>query len=366
MTRPAEIVLVLNAGSSSLKFAAFGLPGLEFLIRGEFAGAPTTRNARMKVRAVLRELAASSPRPVGAVGHRLVHGGPALLRHCRVNASIRARLEAAVPFAPLHAPAELALLAAVERELPGVPNFACFDTAFFSRLPAVSRRLPLAAPLLRGGVHRYGFHGLSCESVLRSIGPHRLGRAVIAHLGSGCSLTAVRNGRPCDTSMGFSPAGGVMMATRPGDVDPGTILYWLRRSRRGADELEKLIYHHSGARAIGGTGDFRKLLSARGRSPRARLAVQMFVYSIRQKIGALAATLGGIDDLVFTGGVGAHSAILREEICSDLDFLGIRLDRRRNARSARIISRPAAPCRVWVMSADEEGAIARHVRRLMA
>jgi acetate kinase len=259
-------------------------------------------------------------------------------------------------------PAELAAIDAVTQQLPGVPQVVCFDTAFHHALPEVARRFALPSALL-DGVRRYGFHGLSYASIVGALPPARLARAVIAHLGSGASMAAIRDGRSIDTTMGFSPAGGLVMATRPGDLDPGVLLYLLGRGHDAA-ALEHAIHHESGLRALSETtGDMRQLLAQRDRDPRAALAIDAFCYCARKTIGALVAALGGIDTLVFTGGIGEHAAPVRAEICRGLDHLGIAIDDARNAAGAPIIS--TGRCEVRVMHTDEEREIARGVRDVL-
>jgi acetate kinase len=367
----ADIILTLNGGSESRRRT------LRELARGSVAGgrltlrvagsAETSRAAgpAAALDAVFKVLRESGLPAPTQVGHRIVHGGPHHLAHTRLTARVRADLAAAVPFAPLHLPAELAAIDAVTRKFPGLPQFVCFDTAFHAALPARARRLPLPDAVVRGGVHRYGFHGLSYEYLVHTLGARPLGRAVLAHLGQGASLTAVHHGRSIDTTMGFTPAGGIMMGTRPGDLDPGVIVHWLRQTRGSAARLEKIITRESGLRAVSGTsGDMQTLLARRRSDPRARLAVEMFCYQVRQRIGALAAALGGIDTLVFTGGIGEHAAEVRQEICSGLAHLGIRLAAARNRRHAAVISSPRSPCPVRVTPTDEDQMIARHVARL--
>ncbi len=378
------VVLTLNRGSSSFKFALFragrGEPRL--LAQGaaenigEGAGRIWLRDAGgawlERRRRTFRPAAAvpgeifrllgrhGLPAPT-AVGHRLVHGGARYLRPVRLTAAVRLRLQEAVPFAPLHLPLELAAIDAVAQAFPDLPQTAVFDTAFHSTMPECARRLPVPGAMLGRGVRRYGFHGLSCEYLVHRLGARRLGRAILAHLGSGASLTAVDRGRSLDTTMGFTPTGGVPMSTRSGDLDPGVIVHWLRRSGAGADELEELLNHRSGLAAVSGrTGDLQRLL-ARRHDPAARLAVAMFCDRVRQRIGALATVLGGIDSLVFTGGVGEHLAPVRAAICSRLAHLGLSLDEGRNARHAGVISAGASRCTVFVVPANEDLMIARHV-----
>jgi acetate kinase len=230
-------------------------------------------------------------------------------------------------------------------------------------MPAVAQRLPLPRALWDAGIRRYGFHGLSYEYVVQAVGAAALGRAVIAHLGNGASLAAVRDGRSVDTTMGFTPAGGCMMGTRPGDLDPGVLVHLLAQRGYDAAALERLVERESGLRGVSGlTADMQTLLTRRADEPAAGEAVELFCYSVRKHVGALAAVLGGLDTLVFTGGIGEHAAPVREEICRGLEHLGIRLDARRNAAHAAVVSAAESRCTVRVVPTDEDLMIARHTR----
>ncbi len=383
----ATIVLALNGGSSSLKLALFRCsPGGEARIAegaaeqiGEGAGrvwlgaeargivvdrAQPSPDHEAAIRAAFAALEeAGLPEP-DAVGHRLVHGGPDHHAPARVDAALLASLRAAIPFAPLHLPAEIAAIAAVSERFPDLPQVVCFDTAFHNDLPEVARRFPLPRALSERGIRRYGFHGLSYEHVVDAVGAAALGRAVIAHLGSGASLAAVVDGAPHDTTMGLTPTGGVMMGTRSGDLDPGLLLHLLAA---GADatSLERLLNHESGLLGVSGrTSDVKSLLARRASDPDASLAIDMFVYQVRKAVGAFAAAMGGVDTLVFTGGIGEHAAEVRAEICMPLGHLGVHLDDARNRASAPIVSVEGSPCTVRVVPTDEERMIARHTARL--
>jgi acetate kinase len=300
-----------------------------------------------------------------AAGHRIVHGGPKHLQPARVDDSLIASLKEAIPFAPLHLPGELALIEAVGRELAALPQVACFDTAFHARMPLVAQRLPLPSSLWDSGVHRYGFHGLSYESIVRTLGPLISGRVVVAHLGNGASMVALSDGQPLETTMGFTPSAGLVMGTRPGDLDPGVVVYLARSRGMDASALEDLITRHSGLLALSETtSDMQSLLAARASDPRAELAVAIFCYSARKWIGALSAVLGGLDTLVFTGGIGEHAAPVREEICRELSYLGIDLDPDRNSRSESIVTVDGSRCTVRVIATDEERVVARHTAEL--
>lgn len=360
------IALVLNAGSSSLKYALFELAGAREreLVRGKEEVHGEGGHTRA-LHAALATLGASEHPAPECVGHRLVHGGPRHRAPVRVDPALLASLRDVVPLSPLHLPAELAAVEAVATALPGAPQVVCFDTAFHRTLPEVAVRFALPEQLFEGGVRRYGFHGLSYEHVVDVLGAEMLGRAVIAHLGSGASMAAVESGRSVETTMGMTPAGGMVMGTRAGDLDPGVLVYLLDH---GYDTraLQQLVEREAGLRALsGGASDVKELLERRGRDPRAALALAMFVYSAKKWIGALAAVLGGLDTLVFTGGVGENAAPIRGEICAGLGHLGVTIDEAANARGADVVSTAGSRCAVRIVPADEERVIARHTRRVL-
>jgi acetate kinase len=317
-----EIVLALNSGSSSVKFGLYdvGVSSLAVLADGEFEGADTGPAVFDHIGAVLA--AAATPPPT-AIGHRVVHGGPHLRHHCRVDAAVIRQLEAAVPFAPLHLPASLALIRGAQGRYPGVHQIACFDTAFHATLPEIAYTLPIARDLCAGGLRRYGFHGLSCESIVRQLGGDVPDRLIIAHLGNGASVTAVRAGQSIDTSMGLTPSGGVIMGSRSGDLDPGVLIYLQREKGLDAGALEELIDHKSGLLGISGISSDMRRLRDLPADPQAALAIAMFCYSVRKQIGAMIAVLGGIDMLVFTGGIGEHDAVVRKTICEGFSWAGL-------------------------------------------
>jgi acetate kinase len=289
----------------------------------------------------------------------VVHGGEHT-RPERVNAELLERLHALTPLAPLHLPAALAGIEAVSERLPQVPQVACFDTAFHAGLPDYAGTLPLPRRFRELGIRRYGFHGLSCESIVRELDARAQGRVVVAHLGSGVSLTALLDGRSVDTTMGFTPAGGVMMGTRSGDLDPGVLLYLMREQGLDADALEQLLNREAGLLGVSGLSPDMSVLLGRD-EPGSRLAVGLFAYQVRKAVGALATTLGGLDRLVFTGGIGEHAAPVRRSICDGLQHLGIQdLD-----VGARRISAEGSDIEVLVIPADEERIIAQHCRRYL-
>jgi acetate kinase len=388
--RPREagpVVLSLNVGSSSLKFALFrfsadgeariadgaidriGLDGTRLRLRR--SDGPTYErdehftNRETAIVAAFTAMKEQHLPDPGAVGHRLVHGGPRHFLPERVDRALLVSLREVVPFAPLHLPTELDAIDVVAARFPGLPQVACFDTAFHERLPEVARRLPIPRALHDEGVHRYGFHGLSYEYVVAKLGAARLGRrAILAHLGSGASMTAVLDGASVDTTMGFTPTGGLMMGTRTGDIDPGVLLYLLSAGY-DARRLEATVDEGSGLLGVSGTtSDMKALLERRGDDAHSALAIDMFTYRIRKSIGAFVAALGGVDTLVFTGGIGEHAPSIRAECCRGLECFGIRLDAARNEASADVVSTADSPCSVRVVPTDEEVMIARHTRDL--
>jgi acetate kinase len=312
--------------------------------------------------------AAGHAEPPAAIGHRVVHGGPDLVEPTVLAPAVRARLGAVVALAPNHLPQALAAIDACAAAFPGTPQVACFDTAFHRTLPTEARLLPLPRELAAAGVVRYGFHGLSCESVvaqLRAAGPLPP-RLAIAHLGNGASITAVRDGASVETTMGFTPAGGLAMGTRSGDLDPGVLVWLLRERGLDADGLEDLVVRRGGLRGLAGASDMRDLLAREDDDPRAAEAVAVFCHQARKHLGALVAVLGGLDALVFTGGIGEHAAPIRERICAGFGFAGVALDPERNRRHAPVVSPDEAGVVVRVVHTDEDREIARHVARLAA
>jgi acetate kinase len=373
------LVLAVNSGSSSLKFGLYAAKNEEEIavLEGgaDGIGQPIGRlriedaqNQDPQKKVLLDEkytLASqgealveivqavgrfSKASPV-AVGHRVVHGGPHLREHIRITPAVIKTLNESVHFAPVHIPASVALIRKAEELFPDTPQFACFDTAFHATLPAVSFRFGLPTELYRKGVQRFGFHGLSYESIVRRLGPSIPSRTICAHLGNGASLAALRDGRSVDTSMGLTPTGGIPMATRSGDLDPGVLLFLMRTEKLGADDLEKLLNHQSGLIALSnGRSDMRELQDAAARGDGdALLAVNVFAGAVRKFIGAYAAELGGLDLLVFTGGIGEHSSYVRKSILEGMEFLGL------NEPSPK----------VKVMKSEEEVQIANHCRRLL-
>jgi len=342
------VILAINCGSSSLKYALFA----DEVVRGSIAIGGAVADHAAAVHAMFDKLG-KRPR---AVGHRVVHGGPDHWQPARVDGALIAALRRAVPFAPLHLPVEISAIEAVTARFGDLPQVVCFDTAFHRTLPEVAWRVPLP---VEPGVRRYGFHGLSYEYVAGVVGV--VPRAIFAHLGSGASMVALRDGSAIDTTMGMTPAGGLVMGTRPGDLDPGMLVYLLQNGLT-VEALAKTIDHDAGLQALAGTSNMQELVASR--EPRAALAVDVFCYQARKWIGALAAALGGVDRLVFTGGIGEHAAAIRARICDGLGHLGIALDDARNAANAGAIG--AGACDVRVVPTDEESVIARHTRSIVA
>ena len=387
-----DFELVLNAGSSSLKFSVYradaGARGLE--ARGQIDGIGTSPRftasdsagnrladdrleGHVDGRRALDVLAAwlrarYHGNTVIGVGHRVVHGGARYARPTIVTPAVLEDLRALVPLAPLHQPHNLAAIDAVIERLPGVPQVACFDTGFHRGQPAVAEVVPLPRELCHGGVQRYGFHGLSYEyiaSVLPTAAPDIAhGRVIVAHLGSGASLCAMNDGKSMDSTLGFTALDGLCMGTRPGSIDPGVILYLFQDLGLSAKEVETVLYKKSGLLGISGiSNDMRVLLAST--APGARLAVDYFVYRAAKEIGALAAVLKGIDGLVFTAGIGENSAEIRKRICVASAWLGIELDDDANERQGPRISRPGSRVSVWVIPTNEELVIARHTGTLL-
>jgi acetate kinase len=388
-----DYAIVLNAGSSSLKFSIYrhsnGAWNVE--VRGQVDGIGSTprfsakdaagtrladaqlehgvdgRGAFDALAAWLRSRYGGDARVLG-VGHRVVHGGASYAQPTIVTPQIMADLRTLVPLAPLHQPYNLDAIDAVSERLPGVPQVACFDTSFHRGQPPVAELVPLPRDLCAGGVQRYGFHGLSYEyisSVLPTVAPEiARGRVIVAHLGSGASLCAMRDGKSVDSTLGFTALDGLCMGTRPGSIDPGVVLYLFQVLKLSAKDVETILYKKSGLLGISGmSNDMRDLLGRE--DPGARLAVDYFVYQATKHIGALAGVLGGIDGLVFTAGIGENSAEIRTRICQASAWLGIDLDHEANMTKGPRISRAGSRASAWVIPTNEELIIARHTGVLL-
>jgi acetate kinase len=359
-------VLALNAGSSTLKFSIFRFQAGDEteLGAGNLEVADGNDAALLeRVLAQAETLAGSAP---DAVGHRIVHGGSQFVAPVQVDEATLARLETLSDLAPLHLPPALALLKKALQRLPQVPHVACFDTAFHHDLPEVARRFALPSALYERGIHRYGFHGLSCEYVLSVLGSPPPRRLIVAHLGSGASLTAILDGRSIDTSMGLTPAGGIPMGTRSGDLDPGILLHLLRERSSTVDELTELIQHDSGLKGVTGESSMAKLLQrAEQGDARAQMGVELFAYGVKKQLGAYIAALGGLDCLVFTAGIGEHAPRVRALALEGLDWLGIELDANANRNNAPVISRSSSRVLVRVLPTNEDLVIARAARAVL-
>jgi acetate kinase len=355
-------ILCLDSGSSSLKYAIYDMPA-ELLLTSGAAEVSGARDQSAALRSVL-DTAKRQDLRFDAIGHRVVFGGPDHVASQRVDAGLLASLERLVDYDPVHMVPALAIMRCAADSLPVVPAVACFDSAFHHEMPVLARAYPLPhhlGPMLR----RYGYHGLSYEYVVSAIQPKA--RALIAHLGNGASLAAIRDGRSVDTTMGFSPLGGLMMGTRPGDLDPGVLLYLLRAGGLDADALSDLLITRSGLLgASGRTADMRELLRCAGEDHVAQEAIDLFVYTVIKHIGALVAVLGGLDQLVFTGGIGEHAAPIRRAICDGCDYLGVVIDERLNEAHAACISTANSRVAVLVVATNENLMIARHVFGVIA
>jgi acetate kinase len=391
MPAPAPCILTVNGGSSSIKFATFTRDAQpRRLLTGQIeriSSSNTTLtakdndgrqlasnrlDARDHRRAAQELIEWLGERRFTAVGHRVVHGGLRLIDHQLVTPELVEELKATQPLDLAHLPREIALIETIADRLPGVPQVACFDTAFHRDLPRVAQLLPIPRKYLDRGIRRLGFHGLSytylMDELRRTAGDAAAdGRVILAHLGSGASLAAVRHGKPIDTTMAFTPTAGIVMGTRPGDLDPGLLVYLARVEHCTPDQLDDLISHECGLAGVsGGTSDVRDLLARRATDRNAADAIDLFCYSVRKAIGSFAAVMGGLDTLVFSGGIGEHSVPIRAQICEGLEYLGVTIDERRNGDSEPNISAEGSRTTVRVIPTDEEIVIARTVVRLLA
>ena len=382
-------VFVLNSGSSSLKFGLYRVQTgrIDAVATGQAESIGETESTFEAQDAHGRSLLSGNffiadwqsaidrigrlldnlnlPVP-DAIGHRIVHGGPVLSQHCIIDDQIIQELEGSIPFAPLHNPSALAVIRFAQKRFPDCPHVACFDTAFHADMPEIARRLPIPKSFEQEGIHRYGFHGLSLESIMYQLVGDVPSRLVIAHLGNGASVTAVKEGKSIDTSMGLTPAGGIMMGTRSGDLDPGILIYLLQEKKLTPAMLDDLVNHRSGLVGVSGTAsDMRRLHAVEASNTEARLAIDMFCYSASKQIAAMASVLGRIDGLVFTGGIGENDSAVRALICGGLSCLGIELDGLRNTASETRIDTFQSRCAVHVIASQEDEQIARHTSALV-
>jgi acetate kinase len=381
------MILTINSGSSSIKFALYetvpllektvsgelsriGLPGMAFRVNGreeKFSGKDYTSAIDCLTSWLKKENAVDA---ITAIGHRVVHG-MAHTKPCFVTNELLAELKQIIPYDPDHLPAEIKLMEAFRESFPDIKQFACFDTAFHQTMPGVAKLLPIPRRFGKQGIHRYGFHGLSYQYLLQELenlvgkkAAH--GRVIFAHLGSGASLAAVNKGKSIDTSMGFTPAGGILMSTRSGDLDPGVAWVMMETENLSPKQFNHLVNYESGLLGVSETtGDMSDLLKQEATDSRSAEAVSLFCYQAKKWIGAFAAALGGVDYLVFAGGIGENAPVIRARICEGLNFLGIELDDERNGENAPFISANESRVTVRVIPTDEELMIAKIVMYLL-
>jgi acetate kinase len=390
--RTSPVIAALNLGSSSLKFAVYeavepgrrlqrcaageidriGSSHSSFVVLGQGRAEVARRRVRLANRdSAVREFLAwfeSSPYRgrLAAIGHRIVHGGRHFTGPQPVNPKLLRALRTLIPLDPDHLPAELSAIRLIGRDHPDLLQVACFDTAFHRTMPRVAQQYALPRRWAESGVIRYGFHGLSCQSIVETLTDQTgsgsgSSRLVVAHLGSGCSMTAIRHGRSQDTTMGFTPTGGLVMATRSGDLDPEVVIYLARHGRQTPSQVSRLMNRRAGLLGVSGTtGDMQDLLRRAKTDRRAREAVELFCYQAQKFLGALTSVLGGLDTLVFTGGIGEHSPEIRRLISEALNPLGGRIDANRNTRNRPIISTRDSRVTIRVIPTDEERVIAAH------
>jgi acetate kinase len=387
-----QSVLCLNSGSSSLKVALYDLRDLDHIVmsgsvdkiglglsqlRIELRGhllldeevtTPTHREAVLTTLAALNR--ARLPNPDACV-HRVVHGGPHLVEPAVIDKKVKTELEGLIELAPLHIPNELAVIEASAHIYPKTAQIACFDTSFHQRMPEIAKRLPLPRPLWDEGIRRYGFHGLSYESIVSQLGKELKGRSIIGHLGNGCSMVALKDSVPLDTTMGLTPTGGLMMGTRSGDLDPGVLFYLMRKLSGHAQDptlhVEGILNDESGLLGVSGVSrNMEDLLKVEKDSVAAKESIELFCYCAVKFIGSLSVVLGGLDNLVFTGGMGENSPAIRARICEGLGLLNIRLDPVRNKSNAAVISHETSGCTVRAQHTDENLMMAKHAKRLLS
>ncbi|MCG6858430.1 MAG: acetate/propionate family kinase [Salaquimonas sp.] len=384
----AASILVINAGSSSIKFKVYAV-NLSIRLQGELEGigssphvtATDARGAKVidqswqeatSVHDIIAKLIKWLERHLGekrlvAIGHRVALGGLDHSGPVVITPSVMNKLRALVPLAPMHQPRNLEPIESLHRLHPHIPQVACFDTAFHRTVPEIASLYGLPRALSEAGARRYGFHGLSYEYISGRLGEldprAAAGRTIVAHLGSGSSLCAMKNGRSIATTMGFSPLSGLVMATRPGEIDAGLMIWLQREKGMSVDQIEAMLYHDCGLMGVSGaSADMRELLTSA--DPHAKQAIDLFVYRAVREIGSLVAALGGLDALVFTAGIGEHAAPIRAAICELCAWLGLRLDAAGNAKGAGRISRDASDVAVWVVPTDEERMVATHTSTL--
>lgn len=390
-----DAIAVINAGSSSIKFAVFDErgPELQRVLAGSIRDIGTS-SARFIIKNKVGETLEAKQWEEGtplrqadaiaflfkvlpahlkdyrlrAIGHRVVHGGEHYIEPVRVDAEVLATLETLIPLAPLHQPHNLALIRTLMATEPDLPQIACFDTAFHHTQSSVERAFALPRRITERGVRRYGFHGLSYEyiaSVMAQRDPKLAGRVVVMHLGNGASMCAMKDGKSVANTMGFTALDGLPMGTRCGALDPGVLLYLMSELRMDPGQIEDMLYRQSGLLGVSGiSSDMRTLETSD--APNAKDAIDLFVYSIKRQLGALAATLNGLDGIVFTAGIGENSNLIRERVCRDAGWLGVKLDEAANLAGVGKITTASSAVPVWIIATDEEAVIAAHARRLLA
>ena len=387
-----DVIFVVNAGSSSIKFAAYLVHGTDLVhhMRGQVEALGTAPRFKAKNPAgevvasqawpadaklghaeAMQHLLAELPkllqgRALRAIGHRVVHGGAQFSSPVRVDTAVLQELQALCPLAPLHQPHNLAPIATVLQSTPHLPQVACFDTAFHSSIAPVARQYALPRALTETGLHSYGFHGLSYEylaGTLATLQPALTGKVVAMHLGNGASMCALRDGKSVATSMGFTALDGLVMGTRCGSLDPGVVLHLLQQRGMSAQQVQTLLYEQSGLLGVSGISKDMGVLEASS-SPHAQEAIDLFIYRIRCELGAMAAALGGVDGIVFSAGIGENSALVRQRVCQDAAWLGLKLDAQANAQGGSCISSADSDVAAWVVPTDEELMIARHTLAL--
>ena len=387
------VIAAVNSGSSSLKLSLFsvsglmqtiltakitgiGKPGGLVSITGADKNEILSHQAKLDSDAKAAELIVQwlqqqeRQYKITAIGHRVVHGGLQFREPEVIDSSFLSELKKIESLAPLHLPPAISIMNVFRQSFPDILQVACFDTAFHSQMPFESRYYAIPRPLWSEGIVRYGFHGISCEYILQQLQEYdplfHTKKIIIAHLGSGCSMTAVKEGRSIETTMGFSPAGGLVMNTRAGDIDPGVFIYLLDEKKMQGSQLNKLFNKEAGLKAVAGSDhSMEQLLQEERSDPMAEEAITMFCYQAKKQIGALTAALGGLDIIVFTGGIGEHAAIVRKRICDDLDWLGVQLNDESNERAEKTITKDNSKVLVYVMPANEEIIIAGHVKKCL-
>lgn len=389
MKHQERFILTLNCGSSSLKFSLYEVNSLSSEISGAVTHIATTvgtfrikdksdkilkkdlkfyNNHNAAIQDVLNWLKLNQHiYPLAAIGHRLVLGGPHRHNTELVTDELIAVLNNYIYLAPNHLPEEIAAIKLFREAFGGLPQVVCYDTAFHAAMPKRAKYYPLPLIYKKEGLMRYGFHGLSYEYVLNHLTDVQIDnkKIIIAHLGSGSSMVAVKNGKSIDTSMGMSPMGGLVMSTRSGDLDPGVVLFLLKRTNMCVSDVDELLSHHAGLKAIAGTGDMLELLKNEPIDEKATEAVDLFCYQAKKFIGGFAAAMGGLDILIFTGGIGENSAAVRERICEGLEFLGINIYHKSNHENNRVISSIDSRVTVQVIPTNEEWMIASHTQQLI-